>query len=152
MKKNLSKVLVVLLSIFTFLNFISCSNNTDDDTPGFTIQMPGSARALVDNVEYYELIIQEVDGIYTDTKKAIPGEVVEFSNLKICEYLIMVSAFDSTDKKIAYGEKNAVPLPKNYEKINFQKLLNDFGIEIAFDIDWDSITNNVEIILHRVTE
>lgn len=155
MKKNLSKVLVVLLSIFTLLNFISCSGNTEEDeTPGFTISFPGNeyrtAEELIKSVVRYELTVEEVDGTYKEVRDVAPGETVEITNLKICEYKLSVSAFDKNNKKVAYGEKNAVPLPKNYEKINIQKILEDFGVEIIGDVDWDNISNEIEIVLKPI--
>lgn len=154
MKKNISKVLFVLLSIFTLFSFVACNNsftkieNDDNDVSILSIKLPGSDNRSIsiDDVHHYEVVLNEVDGTFYNKRTAYPREVIEYRDLKVCEYNLKITAFNAASQKIAEGEDSVVPIPPNYEK--YKKLIDKFNIDV--DIPWDKISEEVTIVLHEV--
>lgn len=154
MKKNISKVLFVLLSIFTLFSFVACNNsftkieNDDNDVSILSIKLPGSnERSIsIDDVHHYEVVLSKLDGTLYDKRIASSGEVIEYREIPVFEYKLKISAFNAASQKIAEGEDSVVPIPPNYKK--YKNLIDKLNIDV--DIPWDKISEEVTIVLHEV--
>ena len=136
-------VLLILCSCFVSCNAVVTEE--EDDGAYFSITLPGASSRSVSDIASYEIILE--NELEVSVYKASPKKNIKITNLRICEYTIIVNAYDKNGTLIYQGiEEGAVPIPDNVDK---QRII-DFAKKHGYDIDEDDIKNELTIKLYHV--